>query len=75
MRHDTRSKIVWASWMTGGAVALSLLAWVVTESLGWTFVTLLAAGPVLNAIAQMVVQPARAVRRATRPDHQGDSAR
>jgi hypothetical protein len=57
--------------MTGGAVALSVLAWVLTESLGWAIAALLAAGPVLNAVAQMVVQPARAVRRSTRPDDRG----
>jgi 4-hydroxybenzoate polyprenyltransferase len=71
MRHDTRSKIAWASWMTGGAVVLSVLAWEVTESVGWAIVALLAAGPVLNAVAQMVVRPVRAVRRSTRPDDRG----
>jgi hypothetical protein len=66
MRVKTRSRVLWACWMTGGGVALSLVAWVLTGSVIWALVTLPASGPVLNAVGQMVVQPAQSVRNASR---------
>jgi hypothetical protein len=52
--------------MTGGGVAISLVVWLLTGSAIWALVALLASGPLLNAIAQLVIQPARAVRGAAR---------
>ena len=74
MRPETPSKIIWAVWMSGGAIVLAVLVWRFTDSVGWAIVALLAAGPVLNAVAQMVVQPARAVRRSTRTGDRRDTA-
>jgi len=66
MRGNTRSRVLWACWMTGGGFALSLVVWVLTGTVVWALVALLASGPVLNAIGQMVVQPARTVRDTSR---------
>jgi hypothetical protein len=52
--------------MTGGGLAISIVVWVLTGSVGWALIALLASGPVLNAIAQVVVQPTRAVKGARR---------
>jgi hypothetical protein len=62
MDHTTRGKVLWAAWMGGGALVATLVVYARTSSVGWTVVALLAAGPVLNLLAQMAVQPARAVR-------------
>jgi hypothetical protein len=51
--------------MTGGGIAIALVVWALTDSVGWAVLALLASGPVLNAVAQIVVQPTRAAR-ATR---------
>jgi hypothetical protein len=66
MRPKTRSRVLWAVWMTGGGIAASLVVWALTESVVWALVALLASGPVLNALGQMVVQPARSARGAIR---------
>jgi hypothetical protein len=52
--------------MTGGGVAISIVVWALTGSVGWALIALLASGPVLNAVAQIVVQPTRAVKAARR---------
>jgi hypothetical protein len=52
--------------MTGGGVAISIVVWALTGSVGWALIALLASGPVLNAVAQVVVQPTRAVKGAGR---------
>jgi len=62
MERSTRSQIAWATWMTGGGVATSIVVWALTGSVGWALIALLASGPVLNAVAQIVVQPTRAVK-------------
>ena len=71
MGGQTRSRILWASWMAGGGLVTSLIVWGLTGSAVWAVVALLASGPVLNAIGQVVVQPAQAARgagrRPTRP--------
>ncbi len=66
MRASTRSKVLWASWMAGGGLTASLIVWLLTDSVVWALVALLASGPVLNAVGQMFVQPAQAVRNAAR---------
>lgn len=70
MGPQTRSKVRWAVWMTGGGIAASLVVWWLTDSVVWAIVALLASGPVLNTIGQMVAQPARAARDATRSGEQ-----
>jgi hypothetical protein len=71
MRPQTRSKVLWALWMTGGGIATALVVWGLTDSLGWALVALLASGPVLNALGQMVVQPTRAARGAAKERDRG----
>ena len=66
MRRSTRSRVAWASWMTGGGVAISVVVWLLTGSVGWALAAFVASGPVLNAAGQMVVRPAQAVVRAGR---------
>ena len=66
MQRSTRSRIAWVLWMTGGGVAISIVVWVLTGSVGWALIAVLASGPVLNAVAQIVVQPTRAVKAARR---------
>ena len=61
MTPTTRSKVMWAVWMTGGGLAIAALFYVLTGSLGWALVALLGSGVVLNTIAQMVTQPFKAV--------------
>jgi len=48
--------------MSGGGIATGATVYVVTGSLGWALVGLLASGIVLNAVAQIVIQPVKAVR-------------
>lgn len=60
MTPTTRSKVMWAVWMTGGGVAIAVLVDVLTGSLGWAVVALLGSGVVMNTIAQMVTQPFKA---------------
>jgi hypothetical protein len=55
--------------MTGGAIVLAVLAWVLTDSVAWALVALVVAGPVLNAVGQMIVQPVQAVSRSARPSN------
>ena len=54
--------------MAGGGLAISTVVWYLTGSVGWAVVALLASGPVLNAVGQMIVQPARAIRSVPRQD-------
>jgi hypothetical protein len=35
MQRSTRSGIAWVLWMTGGGVAISIVVWVLTGSVGW----------------------------------------
>jgi hypothetical protein len=67
MKRSTRFKVLWTMWMSGGGIATAAIILVVTGSLGWAFVGLLASGIVLNAIAQMVIQPVKAARGHRRP--------
>jgi hypothetical protein len=62
MKRSTRFKVLWTTWMSGGGIATGAIILIVTGSAGWALVGLLASGIVLNAIAQMVIQPAKAVR-------------
>jgi uncharacterized protein (DUF697 family) len=73
VRRDTRSKVLWAVWMTGGGIVAAAIVYALTNSVGWAVVGLLASGVVLNAIAQMVTQPVRAVT-ASRHRRPGGSA-
>ncbi|HVC03397.1 MAG TPA: hypothetical protein VND88_01860 [Candidatus Acidoferrales bacterium] len=58
----TRFKVLWAVWMGAGGAATFLIVYLLTGSIGWALLGLLGSGIVLNAIAQMVIQPVRAVR-------------
>jgi hypothetical protein len=62
MERSTRFKVLWTVWMSGGGIATAAVIPVITGSLGWAFVGLLASGIVLNATAQMVIQPVKAAR-------------
>jgi hypothetical protein len=57
VNRELRSKVLWATWMSGGGIAGAVIAYLATGSLGWAIVTLLVSGVVLNAIAQVVTQP------------------
>ncbi|HEY5985639.1 MAG TPA: hypothetical protein VIV12_04540 [Streptosporangiaceae bacterium] len=72
MQQGARFKVLWVVWMSGG-IATAVIVYVVTGSLGWALLGLLASGIFLNAIAQMVIQPVKAVR-ATRHRRPGGSA-
>lgn len=61
-----RGKVLWTVWMAGGGIAAAAVTYVATTSLGWALVALLASGVVLNAVGQIVVQPVRAARGASR---------
>lgn len=62
MKRSTRFKVLWAAWMGAGGIATFLIVYFLTGSIGWALLGLLGSGIVLNAIAQMVIQPVRAVR-------------
>lgn len=66
MSEGRRSKWLWAAWMGGGGLVIAAVVYVITGSFGWALVALLAAGPILNAVAQLLTQPSKAVTRATR---------
>lgn len=66
MEQSRSSKVLWTIWMALGGVLVALAVYWLTESIAWTIVGLLGSGVVLNAIAQIVVQPIKAARRATR---------
>ena len=74
-----RSKMLWAAWMGGGGLVIGGVVYAMTRSVGWAVVALLAAGPVLNTVAQMVTQPIKAARGtsrvAVRPTRVGKAAR
>jgi hypothetical protein len=50
--------------MAGGGVIIAAVVYLVTDSIGWALLGLLASGVVLNTIAQMINQPAKAVARS-----------
>jgi hypothetical protein len=60
VKRSTRFKVLWAVWMSGGGIATAVVVYMVTGSLGWATIGLLASGVVLNAIGQMVTQPIKA---------------
>ena len=62
MKRSTRFKVMWTVWMSGGGLATGAIVYIVTGSLGWALVGLVASGIVLNAIGQIVIQPVRASR-------------
>ena len=62
MQRRTRSRLLWTVWMAGGGVTAGVVAWLVTASWLWTVIVVLASGPVLNTIGQMLMQPVRAAR-------------
>ena len=64
MTRSRRSKVLWTVWMGGGGLLIAAVVYVVTDSIGWAAVALLAAGPVLNAVAQVFTQPLKAARSA-----------
>jgi hypothetical protein len=61
MRGTTRSKVLWAVWMSGGGLATAVIVYVVTASIGWAIVGLFASGVVLNAVGQAITQPFKAI--------------
>ena len=63
MKRNTRFKVLWTVWMAGGGLATAAVVYTITASVGWAVVGLLASGIVLNAIAQVIVQPMKAVKR------------
>ena len=67
MKRSTRFKVLWTLWMSGGGIATAAVILVVTGSLGWALVGLAASGIVLNTIAQVVIQPVKAVSDDRRP--------
>jgi hypothetical protein len=60
MNRNRRSKVLWALWMSGGGLAIAAAAYGLTGSAGWAILALFASGVVLNAIAQIVIQPIKA---------------
>jgi hypothetical protein len=50
--------------MAGGGIVIAAVVYLVTGSIGWALVGLLASGVVLNTIAQMIIQPTKAVARS-----------
>lgn len=66
MKRSRRFKILWTIWMTGGGIAVGVIVYLVTASVGWTILGLLLSSVVLNAIGQSVTQPVKAVRRSGR---------
>ena len=70
MDRSTRFKVLWTVWMAGGGIATAVIVYAITGRIGWTVVGVLASGVVLNAIGQVFVQPAKAVRGVRRDaDH------
>jgi hypothetical protein len=65
MRHSTRFKVLWTIWMSGGGLTTGIVVYILTGSLGWAIVGLLASGVVLNAIAQMLTQPISAMTKGS----------
>jgi hypothetical protein len=70
--RSTWSKVLWALWMGGGGIAIAAAVYSLTGSVGWAIIALFASGVVLNAIAQMVIQPIKAAsadrsKRSTHP--------
>lgn len=61
-KRSTRFTVLWAVWMGGGGLATFLIVWLLAGSIGWALLGLVGSGIVLNAIAQAVIQPVRAVR-------------
>jgi hypothetical protein len=64
-----RPKVLWTVWMSGGGIASAAIAYLLTDSVGWAVVTLLASGVVLNAIAQAITQPIKAATGTRRSTH------
>lgn len=66
VHHTRRFKVLWTLWMGVGSVLIALAVYRSSQSLAWAIVALLASGPVLNAIGQVVSQPAQAVAASRR---------
>jgi hypothetical protein len=66
MKQSTRSQVMWTAWMAGGGIVIAAVVYLVTGSIGWALVGLLASGVVLNTIAQMIIQPAKAMAKSRR---------
>jgi hypothetical protein len=66
MKQSTRFKAMWTAWMAGGGIIIATVVYLVTRSIGWALLGLIASGVVLNTIAQMIIQPAKAVARGRR---------
>lgn len=60
-RRSTRFKVLWAVWMSGGGIATFVIVYLLTGGIVWALLGLLASGIVLNAIAQIIIQPFGAV--------------
>jgi hypothetical protein len=56
MQRGTRFKVLWAVWMSGGGIATTVIVYVVTGSLSWALLGLVASGILLIVIAQVVIQ-------------------
>lgn len=67
MNSSTRSKVMWTLWMTGAGLTAAVVVLLATGSIWWAVLALIASGPVLNLIAQLLVQPAGAIRGSQRP--------
>jgi hypothetical protein len=61
MVASTRSKVLWAVWMSGGGLATAVIVYAMTGSIGWAIVGPLGSGVVLNTIGQVITQPFKAV--------------
>jgi hypothetical protein len=77
MSGTTRTKVLWAAWMSGGGLTTAVIVYAATGSIGWAVLGLLASGVVLNAIGQAITQPLKAAtchrqsQRLGRRDHDG----
>ena len=60
MRRTTRFNVLWAIWMSGGGFGAATICYLVTGSWWWALGALIGSGVVLNAIGQVVTQPATA---------------
>lgn len=57
MKRSTRFKVLWAVWMTGGGIATFLIVHLLTASIGWALLGLLASGIVLKSIGVRTTEP------------------
>lgn len=61
MKRSRRFVVLWTTWMVVGGLAIASVVYVVTGSLVWAVIGLLASSVVLNMIGQMVTRPVDAI--------------